>query len=266
MKKKMKNYGTVMAVLIGTLILSFLGAISVQAEVEKFSMGAGLGLSPDYEGSDDYTGVPMLYANAVWSGDRYVKLTGSKLSANIVSHEIFKFGPVANYRFGRDDANSVDDSKVKKMDQVDDSFELGVFAGMEIDNWTFMVEALHDVSDGHDGFVLTLSGGYTWQVNNSWTLSLGASTSYADDDYMSSFFDVDLRDSQRSGLNMYDADSGLKDVGCNFVAVYKWSDEWSLRTSGGFTRLLDEAEDSPVVDDRGDENQVHLGVMAIYTF
>lgn len=81
---------------------------------------------------------------------------------------------------------------------------------------------------------------------------------------MSSFFDVDVRDSQRSGLNIYDADSGFKDVGCNIVAVYKWSDKWSVRTSGGFTRLLNDAEDSPVVDDRGDGNQLHVGVMAIY--
>jgi outer membrane scaffolding protein for murein synthesis (MipA/OmpV family) len=266
MKKKMKNYRAVIAVLIGTLILSFFGAVSVQAEVEKFSLGIGLGIAPDYEGSDDYTGVPMLYAHAQWSSGRYVKLTGSKLAANIITHDIFRFGPVANYRLGRDDMISVDDSVVKKMKQVDDSFELGAFAGMEIDNWIFMVEALSDVSDGHDGFVLTLSGGYTWQVNNSWTLSLGASTSYADDDYMSSFFDVDLRDSQRSGLSTYDADSGFKDVGCTVAAVYKWTDLWSVRTSAGFTRLLNDAEDSPVVDDRGDENQFHLGVMAIYTF
>jgi outer membrane scaffolding protein for murein synthesis (MipA/OmpV family) len=155
---------------------------------------------------------------------------------------------------------------VKKMKQVDDSFELGAFVGMKIDNWAFTVEALGDVSDGHDGFVLMVSGGYTWQVNNSWILSLGASTSYADDDYMSSFFDVDLRDSQRSGLNIYDADSGFKDVGCNIVAVYKWTDQWGVQASGGFTRLLNDAEDSPVVDDRGDENQFKLGFMAIYTF
>jgi len=72
----------------------------------------------------------------------------------------------------------------------------------------------------------------------------------SDDDYMSSFFDVDLRDSQRSGLNIYDADSGFKDVGCNIVAVYKWTDKWSVQTSGGLTRLLNDAGDSPVVDDR----------------
>jgi outer membrane protein len=266
MKKKMRIYRTVMTFLIGTLIVSFFGAVSVQAEAEKFSMGAGLGVAPDYEGSDDYTLAPLLYAHSQWSSGRYVKLTGSKLSANIISHEVFRFGPVANYRLGRDDAVSVDDSKVKKMEQVDDSFELGAFAGIEIDNWIFMVEALGDVSDGHDGFVLTLSGGYTWPVNNSWSLSLGVSTSYGDDDYMGSFFDVDLRDSQRSGLKTYDADSGFKDVGCNFAAVYKWTDLWSIRTSAGLTRLLNDAEDSPVVDDRGDENQVHLGIIAIYTF
>jgi len=101
-------------------------------------------------------------------------------------------------------------------------------ASMEIDKWILMVEALNNVSDGHDGFVLTLTGGYTWQVNDSWTLSLGASTSYADDDYMSSFFDVDVRDSQRSGLNIYDADSGFKDVGCTLLLFI------SGQTSGAY--------------------------------
>jgi len=122
MKKKMKNYRAVIAVLIGTLILSFFGAVSVQAVVEKFSLGAGLGIAPDYEGSDDYTGVPMLYAHAQWASGRYVKLTGSKLVANIITHDIFRFGPVANYRLGRDDMISVDDSMVKKMKTVDDFF------------------------------------------------------------------------------------------------------------------------------------------------
>lgn len=36
----MKNYRAVIAVLISTFILIFLGAVSVQAEVEKFSLGA----------------------------------------------------------------------------------------------------------------------------------------------------------------------------------------------------------------------------------
>lgn len=273
----MKSQKTVMALLVGALIFTLYSAVpvqaevensavSVQAEVEKLSVGAGLGLAPDYEGSNDYTGILMLFAEAMWDSGRYVKLDGSTLRANILAHDMFRLGPVANYRIGRDDAINVDDDRVEKMKKVDDSFELGAFAGVNIDEWTFMVEALNDVSDGHDGFVLTLSGKYEWPINDSWALSVGASTSYADNDYMSSYFDVDARDSARSGLDMYDADSGFKDVGCNIGVVYNCTDHWSTRISGGFKRLIGDAEDSPIVDDLGDKNQLLLGVMAVYTF
>jgi outer membrane protein len=262
----MKNQRIVMALLAGVLAFTLFSAVSLQAEIYKLSMGAGVGLAPDYEGSDDYTGTPMLFGEAVWDSGRYLKLDGSKLRANILSHERFRFGPVANYRLGRDDAVDVDDDRVKRMKKVDDSFELGAFAGIQIDNWSVMLEGLSDVSDGHDGFVATLSSQYAWQVSDPFILSFGVSTSWADNDYMRSFFDVDAGDSARSGLKQYKADDGFKDVGCSLKADYIWSDNWSTRVSGSYKRLVGDAEDSPIVDDRGDENQFFLGVMAIFTF
>ena len=262
----MKKQRTVMALLVGALIFTLSSGVPVQAEIYKISVGAGPGLAPQYEGSDDYEGIPMLFAEAVWNSGRYVRLDGSKLRANVLTHDMFRLGLVANYRLGRDDYIDVDDDSVKKMKKVDDSFELGAFGGVQIDNWTFMVEALNDVSDGHDGVVATLSGKYTWRVNDPWTLSVGVSTSWADSDYMSSFFDVNARDSASSGLNRYNADDGFKDVGCNLGATYIWTDNWSILASGSYRRLVGDAEDSPVVDDRGDANQYVLGVRVVYTF
>ncbi|MCD6272065.1 MAG: MipA/OmpV family protein, partial [Deltaproteobacteria bacterium] len=100
----MKNQRIVMALLVGVLAFTLFSAVSLQAEIYKLSMGAGVGLAPDYEGSDDYTGTPMLFGEAVWDSGRYLKLDGSKLRANILAHEIFRLGPVANYRLGRDDS------------------------------------------------------------------------------------------------------------------------------------------------------------------
>ncbi len=262
----MKNQRIVMALLVGVLAFTLFSAVSLQAEIYKLSMGAGVGLAPDYEGSDDYTGTPMLFGEAVWDSGRYLKLDGSKLRANILAHEIFRLGPVANYRLGRDDSVDVDDDRVKHMEKVDDSFELGAFAGIQIKNWSVMLEGLQDVSDGHDGFVATLSSQYAWRVCDPFTLSFGVSTSWADKDYMRSFFDVDAGDSARSGLKQYKADDGFKDVGCSLKADYIWTDNWSTRVSGSYKLLVGDAKDSPIVDDRGDENQFFLGVMAIFTF
>ena len=262
----MKNQRTMMALFVGVLFFALFGAVSVQAEIYKLSMGAGAGLIPDYEGSDDYTGIPLLFGEAMWDSGRYLKLNGSKLRANILSSERLRFGPVANYRLGRDDAVDVDDKKVKRMKKVDDSFELGAFVGIQIDNWSVSLEGLSDVSDGHDGFVATLSSQYSWRVSDPFILSVGVSTSWADSDYMRSFFDVNARDSARSGLKQYKADDGFKDVGCSLKADYTWSDNWSTRISGKYTRLINDAEDSPIVDKRGDQNQFFLGVMAIFTF
>lgn len=262
----MKKQRTVMALLVGALIFTLCSGVPVQAEIYKLSVGAGPGLVPQYDGSNEYAATPMLFAEAVWNSGRYVRLDGSKLRANVLTHDMFRLGPVANYRLGRDDFIDVDDNIVKKMEKVDDSFELGAFAGVQIDNLTFMLEALSDVSDGHDGTIVTLSGKYTWRVNDPWTLFVGVLWSWVDSDYMSSFFDVNAKDSARSGLERYSTDDGFKDVGFNLGANYILTDHWSVLASGSYRGLLGDAHDSPVVDDQGDSTQFSLGVRAVYTF
>jgi outer membrane protein len=241
----------------------------VQAEVKSYSVGAGLGVVPDYEGSDDYKAVPIPFAEAVWQSGRSVDLVGTKLKANLArsdwgfGRERWRFGPVAHYRFGR---NDVDDNKVDRLQNVDAAFELGGFVGVGLDNWNFKVEALQDVADGHDGFLMTLRGGYRYPIDQSWVLSLGVFTTYADGSYMNSYFSIDRRDAARSGLKKFNADSGFKDVGFEVGAAYSLTENWSLRALGRYARLVGDAADSPVTDDQGSENQFLAGALIIYTF
>lgn len=263
----MKNHKVLMILLAGAFMFSLSGAAHVQANDGGLSLGLGVGISPDYIGSDDYTGIPMLYGKMTCpEGNYYVELAGTTVRANLVNHDHLVFGPLLNYRLGRDDAISIDDNVVEKMDSVDDSFEVGAFLGVVINEWAFMAEAFKDVSDGHDGFLVTLSGKYVWDVSSSWDLILGGSTTWADNDYMDAFFDVDPSDHIMSGLHLYNAGSQWRDVSCDLGAVYRCDDEWSVRLSGGYTRLISDAKNSPVTDDRGDQNQFFAGIMAIYTF
>lgn len=250
-------------VLIVTLVFIVTGAQRTQATVESYSLGAGIGIVPDYEGSSDYQAVPIPYAKVNWDNGMSLELTGLKLKAALLRYDAFSLGPMANYRIGRDD---VDNDKVDRLKDVDDSLELGAFVGFEMDRWNAAVEILQDIADGHEGLLMTLRGGYAWPVNDTMMLSIGASTTYADDDYMDSFFGIDNADSARSGLKTFDAEGGFKDIGFNLGMGYRMTDTWRLQAIASLSRLLGDAADSPVVDDEGSKNQLFAGVVFIYTF
>jgi len=243
--------------------------IPIPGEVPNV-VGVAVGVAPDYEGSDDYT-FGVLPAINLQFENRYIRLLGNWLGVNILNHEIFEFGPVASYRFGRD--NDIDDDVVKKMHEVDDSFELGAFVGFTIRNeanprirYGADLEFLHDVSDGHDGYTVELSARGWYPVSKSIDLGLVGGATYADGNYMSSNFGVTPQDSALSGLQTFRAGSGLKDLYIQPSIMIHFSTSWHLGAGVRFTSLLSDADDSPIVDIRGSSTQVITGVGIVYSW
>ena len=118
----------------------------------------------------------------------------------------------------------------------------------------------------HDGNLLYFNGGYRIPVNDKFDMKLGAHVTWADDDYMDTYFDVSNSDAARSGLSRYDADAGFKDVTGTLFVHFTPGQKWGLAAFGKYSRLLGDAEDSPVVSDEGDENQWAGGVAVTYRF
>jgi outer membrane protein len=128
------------------------------------------------------------------------------------------------------------------------------------------VEWVHDVTDEHDGWLLTPEIHYRRPLGDNWKFNLAASTTWASDDYMETYFDVTPADSARSGLPVFSASDGFKDVGVKVVLAYSITERWDLGGIASFKRLLNDAEDSPVVDDAGDENQFIAGLYVSYSW
>jgi outer membrane scaffolding protein for murein synthesis (MipA/OmpV family) len=190
-----------------------------------------------------------------------------RLSLNIVSRdwsEVFEFGPLLQYRMKRDD--DVDNSQVSRMEEVDAATEAGLFAGINTGPWSAQLAFASDVSDEHSGTVVYLKGGYRTDLSDKLQIKFGVSTAWASDDYMETYFGVDATDSARSGLSQYSASSGIKDVGLNVTGNYQFNQKWGLVGAVGYTRMLNDAEDSPVVDDAGDKNQYKAVVAVTYSF
>jgi len=245
--------------LVGLLLALLLAASPVWAL--DGLVGLGVGMAPDYEGSEDSTGVPMFMFQHNYDSGRFFKLMGPNLKVNLLADNQFSLGPVLNYRFERDD---VDNDRVDDMDKVDAAFEAGVFGGVNINNILLGVELLADVSDEHDGFLAQVNAGYRWKATPELTVTPGVFLTYADDDYMDTYFGVNAGNIGNSSLRAYEADSGLKDVGLNLVAHYTPWEQWGIMGMFSYKALLNDAKDSPLVDDEGDDKQFMLGLMVTY--
>ena len=127
-------------IIIAMIFAAAFGAIQTQAvaqqaggfavEVPHISSFAGgaLAIVPDYSGSDEYTaGIAPVFKISFGRNERYfLRLLATELSLNVSASRSWSFGPVLNYRIGRDD---VDDSVVDLMRDIDGAVEAGAFVG-----------------------------------------------------------------------------------------------------------------------------------------
>ena len=248
----MKNQRMLMGML-GALLAMLL--VIPAAQAADFSIGGGLGIMPDYEGSEDYEMVPVPTGSAKFDNGMYIKLLGLNLRANLIPSDFWRLGPVYNYRSSRSD-----------VDNVSDANELGVFGGIEYKQWYVFLEWMADIGDAHDGSYGTLKGGYNWIINEAWVMTIGAFGTYASDDYMSSYFGVNAADSARSGLDEYEADSGMKDVGLDLGVNWRFAQSWDLRGLLQVKQLVGDADDDSPVVDEGSETQAFTAVLVVWNF
>jgi outer membrane scaffolding protein for murein synthesis (MipA/OmpV family) len=150
------------------------------------------------------------------------------------------------------------------MDKVDGAFEAGVFGGVSMSDFLLGLEVLADVSNEHDGYTVQGTAGYRWKAMPELTLTPGVFMTYADSDYMDTYFGVNSGNRGSSNLRSFSADSGIKDVGLNLVVSYNPWESWGLMGLLSYKKLLNDAKDSPLVDDEGNDNQLTFGLMGTY--
>jgi outer membrane protein len=250
--------------LIGVLLAFLLVIPGVQAA--EYQIGGGIGVAPDYEGSSDYELVPVPVGAAEFDNGMYIELLGLNLRANLIPSRWvswLKAGPIYNYRAERGD---VDNNKVDKMKDVSDANELGAFIKFEYNNWFANLYYLMDMGDAYNGEYAELSGGYNWKFSDAWAFTFRAFTTWADSDYMETYFGVSGRDSNRSGLDKYSADGGIKDGGLDLGVNWGFAQNWDLRGLFQVKQLVGDADDDSPVVDEGSETQMLTVVAMVFKF
>lgn len=234
------------------------------------SVSAGVGAVPEFDGAEDFQAIPFLAVQAQ-KGPYWVQLRGLQASANILPSRSWNAGPVANFRFGRDD--DANNDTIATLREVDQSIELGGFVSYTIPNISKQRDAVilrgqivQDVAGGHEGYLADVSAAYSRPITKKLRLTTSVSTSYGSEDYFDTFFTIDANNAARSGLAQFDADAGLRDAGLTFVSNYNINEKWGIVGVAGYSRLLGDAADSSIVSQEGSENQGILALGVSYSF
>ncbi len=237
----------------------------------SLTIGIGGGVAPDYEGSNEYRAIPLPLFDLRYNG---LSLRTSKfgVEADVLPSEAIQAGPIVRYNTGRD--SGVDDDIVRLLPEVDGSVELGAYAATGLPLSVIGIESpsivtaragfLQGLDGGHEGLTVEGSLGLITPVSERLTVIGSLSATYMSEDYADSFFSVTPAGSAASGLAAFDAGSGIKDVGVSLIGSYEMTDTWSLYGIANYTRLLGDAADSPVVRERGSENQFFGGLGISY--
>lgn len=243
----------------------------------EFTIGLGVGYGPDYEGSDDYEFGALPLVEVVWK-DRIYLSSHEGLGAYFYQGDQLSLKGGINYDGGRDES---DNSRLRGLGDVDAAAALNFTAEYEVGPITPFV-SLEKSLGGSDGLqiefgvesaipfgMLTgrLSAQDLEQMGEAAALEprllLGLSTTWVDDNYAESYFGVNAGQSTRSGLARYTAESGFKSVDFEIGVHYPLTRNWAINATTGYSQLVGDAADSPIVQDEG---QFFGGLFVTYTF
>ena len=141
----------------------------------------------------------------------------------------FEFGPVAGYRFGRDEDDA---ARLDGLGDIDGGLVLGGFATYRTGPLAFSVSYHHQATGDDTGGLVRFGAEYVIRPSAGFKLTASLGANYATEDYMTSFFGVSAAQSVSSGLPAYSPDAGFKDVYVGATASIDLTDRWTLSAHG----------------------------------
>ncbi|WP_225773439.1 MipA/OmpV family protein [Inquilinus sp. Marseille-Q2685] len=223
-----------------------------------FVLGAGARVGPSYEGSDKFSVTPGPFVAINWR-DRVFLDMERGIGVNIVRTDALRLGLSVGFAPGRDED---DEDHLRGLGDIDAAARGHLFGSYSFGMWQVGIDVAKDFG-GSEGLQIRPGVSVKMPLSDTWTLSSGISATWADDDYMQTFFGVSPAQSRKSGLEHFDAGSGFKSVDFQIGLRWAFSENWFAMANVGVGVLLGDAADSPITES---EVQPSVGLAVGYRF
>ena len=263
------------SLLKATLLISATAAIAPSAFAQAFdvvrlygasvatdtgTVGGALVAGRQYPGSNErrYALVPLIEYQ--WKSGWFAG-TVNGLGYDFSRRPDMSYGVRLTADLGRPQNRSL---ALRGMGDIDIRPEAGAFFNYYLSPQMALSSSLrYGSGNDRNGVVIDIGAAYSTMLAPQWRLGVGAAATYANADYMQSYFGVTPVQSARSGYASTSASAGLRDVRANAALTYLLTPRVSITTALSASSLQGDAKDSPLVRQR---NSVGGLVSVLYRF
>jgi len=226
----------------------------------SITLGGSAIVKPKYEGSDEFEVIPIPLIVPGFSDmpddnpsmfkkfRQRIKFRGlDDIRVRVLGDGRLQVGAVTGYITDRD---ASDGARLRGWGDVEGGVVLGGYSSFQLGAIEFDAAILEKVTGDASGFEVRFGAETTRQLTSRTTVVARFGTTFGSEEYMQTYFGVTPAQAARSrtGLPVYFADGGIKDVFVELGASTEVGDRWLLKTGVRYGRLLGEAADSPVVE------------------
>lgn len=230
----------------------------------SLTLGASVYEAPKFEGDKSYE-INVDPVISIGRSDRKERFTSrnDNMSFALLERRLIRLGLVGKIVTARDSDTSGD---LKGLKSVKWGGELGGFAELYPTDWLRVRGELRQGVRSHDGITSDLAVDAYNNLTPAVQISGGPRAFYATKDYFKTYYGVNAQESLKSGLAEYHPDGGWGSFGLGGAVTWKATQKVTTSVFGEYKRLVDNAGDSSLVNQRGDKNQFTMGISATYRF
>ncbi len=234
----------------------FIGVLTfLTPENTDLSVGVGPAYRPDYFGSNDYEIQPDPEVYVKFRNFVFLDNDGADFA--LFGFSGFSFGPSIRVVGDRDETDNV---ALTGLGDIDHTLEVGGFAATKfVDRFLVRAKVRKGVVGGHDGIIVDATGTALLFKVGRLSTSVSAQASWIGNRYADTYFSITPAQSLASGLAVYDADRGMRDMGGSFNAYVNIGKRWSLNPYVSYRYIFDGIAKTPIIDQLGDRNQYTVG-------
>lgn len=200
------------------------------------------------------------------------------LGWNAVNRDGWKIGPLAKVRFVRQESNggtpflvAGGSEALRGFGDVGVAGEFGGFAQKSFASGKLRLRAeLRQGVGGHDGLIADTNLVYfNRTADMKWLYSAGVRATWADSGFTNVYFGVSPEQSVAAGLPAFRTGSGLVSAGVSASltrTLGRFGKDGAVTLFTSADRLGDVVADSTLIRERGDRNQVAVGLSYAYRF
>jgi outer membrane scaffolding protein for murein synthesis (MipA/OmpV family) len=198
----------------------------------------------DYSGSDAPRASVMPAVEYQWANGWFVG-TNRGVGYSFSKDPTLQYGLGLGIDFGRKESAT---GALTGMGSMNAKVEYGAFLNYAPDrHWRLSSVLRYGSGDTGQGATANFGANYAMDIAPKWRLDLGVAATWANSQYMQSYFGVNATQSQQSGHAVYLPTSRLRDVSSSLNLSYQVTPKISV--SGGLkaSSLVGDARNSPIV-------------------